>query len=551
MHIIAALAAGVKGAENGSATIKKRGTSTDATYYTDFDGGDGGTTGALTLDSNGGATRYVDEQVDVVVSDSSGTAVRSWTEMVSSGVVEVKSTSFTGVHYDTGASAASNPTTLLSVLDKYNDNAGNTADDIDWKVDDGGTPKTLATIVSSITTRLFDVTDAAYGATGDGVTDDRAAVQAAIDAAEAANGGTVYFPPGTYLCSSGLTVSASGDSITLLGEGAQSIIRANVNGVIFTLSSCDRVIFSDLVVDSGVSITSPIAMIQSTCPVSFVRCTVGDSNCKRSTIWLNSGGEMSAVDSSFTNGVGTYHVIDSGGFPLVMHNCTVTNASAAYTNFVGAVLVNNASFYGCTFDASAVSSGTYAQSITMDGNDPGAGVSVVGCKFLGSSSVTTSIAISCTSANMASGDALFVSGCHIDDNVGALVLGISASDMDLLEFAESSSRRVSATSGTDTTLTVYPEKNWLTHYVQTGGASQTISANTMNVPQGLRFTVIVENATGANYTFDYDASQFEWAGSFTLNDNKYACQEWIAVYDTTNTAMRFYQVSSIASGDIT
>ena len=38
-----------------------------------------------------------------------------------------------------------------------------------------------------------------YGATGDGTTDDRAAVQSAIDAAVAMGGGTVFFPPGSYV----------------------------------------------------------------------------------------------------------------------------------------------------------------------------------------------------------------------------------------------------------------------------------------------------------------------------------------------------------------
>lgn len=52
--------------------------------------------------------------------------------------------------------------------------------------------------VSAIT--IFSVKDPAYGALGDGVTDDSGAVAAALSAAQMyANGiGTVYFPPGTY-----------------------------------------------------------------------------------------------------------------------------------------------------------------------------------------------------------------------------------------------------------------------------------------------------------------------------------------------------------------
>lgn len=60
-----------------------------------------------------------------------------------------------------------------------------------------------------------------FGAVGDGVTDDTAAIQAAIDAAEAsvstAGGAVVSFPPGKYRVSETITVQE--DAITLKGEG--------------------------------------------------------------------------------------------------------------------------------------------------------------------------------------------------------------------------------------------------------------------------------------------------------------------------------------------
>lgn len=59
--------------------------------------------------------------------------------------------------------------------------------------------------------RVIDVTARKFGAKGDGTTDDSAAIQAAIDAAEAAGAGIVHFPPGrVYRVTSDLTVSGKG-----------------------------------------------------------------------------------------------------------------------------------------------------------------------------------------------------------------------------------------------------------------------------------------------------------------------------------------------------
>lgn len=69
--------------------------------------------------------------------------------------------------------------------------------------------------VSLLSDEVFNVLQ--YGAVGDGVTDCAAAIQAAIDAAEAAGGGTVYMPPGNYKVLSGLSIEVGG--VCLRGAG--------------------------------------------------------------------------------------------------------------------------------------------------------------------------------------------------------------------------------------------------------------------------------------------------------------------------------------------
>ncbi len=70
-----------------------------------------------------------------------------------------------------------------------------------------------------------DVTS--YGAVGDGVTDDGAAIQAALDAS--GDGDTIYFPAGTYLVGGGRTFSIPAKR-TILGDGrTASTIKVGLN----------------------------------------------------------------------------------------------------------------------------------------------------------------------------------------------------------------------------------------------------------------------------------------------------------------------------------
>jgi len=93
--------------------------------------------------------------------------------------------------------------------------------------------------------KWFDVTHPDFGATGDGVTDDTAAIQAAFDAIAATSGiRTVYIPSGTYIVTGVINVNKN--NITVRGEGESSEIMVKSNtgdlkvggyGAIFLIAS--------------------------------------------------------------------------------------------------------------------------------------------------------------------------------------------------------------------------------------------------------------------------------------------------------------------------
>ena len=81
-----------------------------------------------------------------------------------------------------------------------------------------------------------------FGARGDGVTDDTAAFQAAVNAASV-NPGEVYVPPGNYL----VGAVAVANPVRVLGAGlASSIWPLTTTTTVFTVSTVQPVVFEDL-----------------------------------------------------------------------------------------------------------------------------------------------------------------------------------------------------------------------------------------------------------------------------------------------------------------
>lgn len=96
--------------------------------------------------------------------------------------------------------------------------------------------------------KTLEVTD--FGAAGDGVKDDTAAIQATIDQAIKLGGGKVYFPKGVYLLKDSLFVR--GDHITLEGAGWEAELRMMAHPQrVITLENAKNCIVRNLQVSLG------------------------------------------------------------------------------------------------------------------------------------------------------------------------------------------------------------------------------------------------------------------------------------------------------------
>lgn len=232
------------------------GGTTQTSVYTDVDG----TVIAsqpVTLDAAGRATIYTIGPARVLIQDATGADVSDLDEANVTRVeaVQVDNASWSGDW-------------LSDVLTALGTSTGGT--DGQYKESSGATARTIKSKFAEIWISVKD-----FGAKGDGLTVDTTAIQAALNRVAALGGGTVYFPPGTYIIDQLLSNTVTG--VSLKGAGSQVSILKGTNttlgllaftgsngfsmadmrltnattstGKALSLTTCSKVLLTDLLVD--------------------------------------------------------------------------------------------------------------------------------------------------------------------------------------------------------------------------------------------------------------------------------------------------------------
>lgn len=266
-----------------------------------------------------------------------------------------------------------------------------------------------------------------FGAIGDGSTNDTAAIQGAINALPGpGSGGTIYFPPGTYVCTSTIDLRAG---VHLVGSGwGSTIIRCSgaAPGIRCSQGSLSyaNISIRDIQIDgtAGASSTVDVLSFTNCIGVSIVRCYISNGdyciamntcqhvvieNCECIApddygIYLTACSIVAITATKVSQAAGTYAILISGSSSMVTVTSCYFSGNSAVATLAHLAGVTGVSFIGCRFDgatgaivttSTAASSGVLFEScyFSTSGNvtyiDMGStglghlGITVKGCYF--------------------------------------------------------------------------------------------------------------------------------------------------------------------------
>lgn len=542
MHLIQSLATGFADATSGTVSIYRRGTSTRATYYSDFEGDSATTpTADIALDSAGRLIAYVNEPVTCTVYSNAGVAVAVFTACDSAPAVEVVNTSFTGVDYETAASAAGNPTTLDAVLTLWKTNNGA----IDWKVLFDGAAVTVQTALGGLAGLVYNVRNPTYGATGDGATDDTAAITAAVTAANAAGGGIVWFPEGTYRTTSAITVS---DKVSLAGPGAHctTITVDHASAQVLTYSGSTTRVWQELFglrilasqANSGYNIS-----VASGTLLRINGCDIGSSNSNSRCISVATSATtlLLVTATKITMGANVASVcltMDGAALRVKLVDCQFITPATVASGFM--VSGRNIDIARCKFDFSATTSATllYGYYATNDTTD----ATVTDCIFTadgGGSSTTVAIYIGQPTAT-----AQFYESNNTFLCDTAYTYTISGSLFGQQVQLRSRELRCLDASNSAANYTAPTDQYGIIRVTSTYAGATTITA--VQCPFGASSKIFVCNNSGGAYNYTPVAAPYISVAAANISNGSWNCLEgygvsqYVAAAHTARIANRWY-----------
>lgn len=374
---------------SGTAWFYQPGTFTARTVFSDADGL-AAITQPVALDAAGRATVYTKTPCRIVVQDSTGLTVLDTDRgnTLNAAQVEIENANITGtdVAGGTGAQVLGGRTDLDSFLGALADTLNAPTGSV--SVGAGNQP-----FGDAITTlgSIFNVKASTFGAVGDGINDDTAAINRALAALVAAGGGILFFPPGTYkntgldAISTAVTILGCGPRISILSIATFNyILNVQSNGSVRVANmgfsattapfvqhlSDDVSVFTGCRFVCGVTSTFPTFYSSSTIGLNLIGCEVVQTGAAKTTgifsgatvtggaVYFESGPVVDSTSISVLtvlSGVRIKLTATSGtvsgftaGINVSLTDCHLTSAGGTFNLVVGTRAFKE---HGCIFGA--------------------------------------------------------------------------------------------------------------------------------------------------------------------------------------------------------
>jgi len=192
-----------------------------------------------------------------------------------------------------------------------------------------------------------------FGATGDGTTDDSAAISAAIDAANGVGGGTVYFPYGTYRLLSTIT-SLNDRGVRLLGVYGDGLMSTGVGAVLVNDTGGSALNVNNAVVRGQSTVIERLAIVDGSTGGTYSIQLTGTyqvlvTNCAFETPLLLTSTRDTTIDRCyFTGTAGGYVQFSSAVIDTTIGDCNFDGSggsssviASADAEITGLRIVNN------------------------------------------------------------------------------------------------------------------------------------------------------------------------------------------------------------------